>query len=212
MLSRTLRKGGSTGAHHEASVGITSVIATTPKPSPTEPPSCHPAPMQSSAFAPTTAPSRTVVGPFVTAFGFRSWYWVCVPDAIIAVPQGFWTGAALANSDSSGRRVRIPLFWVALMVKLISGPGRRLRKQIPARLENVPDSQLQSRPNIITRMGQVRSISIKRGKLRVAVGLTPDVILETIDGKKLAYGIGAQDYDEASARLRQMYPNLCKSF
>src|ERR1700721_2072511 len=31
MLSRTLRKGGSTGAHHEASVGITSVIATTPK-------------------------------------------------------------------------------------------------------------------------------------------------------------------------------------
>lgn len=98
------------------------------------------------------------------------------------------------------------------MVKLISGPSRRLRKQIPARLENVPDSQLQSRPNIITRMGQLRSISIKQGKLRVAVGLTPDVILETIDGKKLAYGIGAQDYDEASARLRQMYPNLCKSF
>ena len=86
--------------------------------------------MPSSTFAPTTAPSRTVVGPFVTAFGFRSWYWVCVPDAIIAVPQG----------------------------------------------------------------------------------LTPDVILETIDGKKLAYGIGAQDYEEASARLRQMYPNLCKSF
>jgi len=124
MLSRTLRKGGSTGARHEASVGITSVVATTPKPSPTEPPSCRPAPMPSSAFAPTTAPSRTVVGPFVTAFGFRSWYWVCVPDAIIAVPQGFWTGAALANSDSSGRRVRIPLFLVALMVKLISGPGR----------------------------------------------------------------------------------------
>ena len=76
----------------------------------------------------------------------------------------------------------------------------------------MPDSQLQSRPNILTRMGQLRSISIKQGKLRVAVGLTPDVILETSDGKKLAYGIGAQDYEEASARLRQMYPNLCGSF
>jgi hypothetical protein len=153
-----------------------------------------------------------MVGPFVTAFGFRSWYWVCVPDAIIAVPQGFWTGVALANSDWSGNRARISLFWAALMIRLISAPGRRLRKQIPARLQNVPDSQLQSRPNIITRLGQLRSISIKQGKLRVALGLTSDVILETIDGKKLAYGIGAQDYNEASARLRQMYPNLCKSF
>jgi len=212
MLSRTLRKGGSIGAHHEGSVGITSVIATTPRTithRTTLMPSCSYAEFRLRTHNGT---SRTVVGPFVTAFGFRSWYWVCVPDAVIAVPQGFWTGAALANSDSSGRRVRIPLFWVALLVKLISGPGRRLRKQIPARLENVPDSQLQSRPNILTRMGQLRSISIKQGKLRVAVGLTPDVILETIDGKKLAYGIGAQDYEEASARLRQMYPNLCKSF
>ena len=31
MLSRTLRKGGSTDANHEASVGITSVIAIAPK-------------------------------------------------------------------------------------------------------------------------------------------------------------------------------------
>jgi hypothetical protein len=59
------------------------------------------------------------------------------------------------------------------MVKLISGPGRLLRKQIAARLQNVPDSQLQSRPNIITRMGQLRSISIKQDKLRVAVGSLP---------------------------------------
>jgi hypothetical protein len=61
-------------------------------------------------------------------------------------------------------------------------------------------------------MGQLRSIFNKQGQLRVAVGLTPEVILETIDGKKLAHGIGAQDYDEVFARLRQMYPNLCNSF
>jgi hypothetical protein len=61
-------------------------------------------------------------------------------------------------------------------------------------------------------MGQLRSISIQQGKLRLAVGLAADVILEIIDGKKLAYGIVAEDYDEASARLRQMYPNLGKSF
>ena len=61
-------------------------------------------------------------------------------------------------------------------------------------------------------MGQLRSIFNTQDQLRVTVGLTPEVILETIDGKKLAYGIGAQDCDEVFARLRQMYPNLCNSF
>ena len=45
-----------------------------------------------------------VIGPMITEFGFRSWFWGCRPSMLVAVPGGFWVaiGAATATAGITG--------------------------------------------------------------------------------------------------------------
>jgi len=93
----------------------------------------------------------------------------------------------------------------------LTSPGRRLRRQIPARLQTVPDSQLRSRPNIVIPTSQLRSIILKTSKLApYGVLVTPEINLELNTGKKLVYGIYAADFQKVCSQMWQMYPQLCK--
>jgi hypothetical protein len=165
--------------------------------------------MPSTAFAPATTGNRVIVGPASTTFGFKCWYLVCFQDAIVAVPQSFLTAAAMAYSTDS-RRVSYSAK-AQLVMDLLTSPGRRLRAQIPARLQTVPDSQLRSRPSVVILTSQVRSIVLKSSKMaRYGTVVTPEINLEMNTGKKLVYGIYAWDFEKVCGQLWQMYPQLCK--
>src|SRR6267142_2269027 len=128
------------------------------------------------APAPATSPSRTIVGPFLTSAGFQYWYLACLPDCVVAVPQGMWTGMMLALSNSVP-----PIFGLlgALLVHLGSRRGQKLRVQIEATLQSTPDSQLRMNPNTVFPIAELRSIAFKGGKFAHAPAgslITPDII------------------------------------
>ena len=165
--------------------------------------------MLSQGFALASAPSRVIVGPVCTCFGFRYWYLACFQDAIIAVPQSFLAGVAFSYSNDSR-----PVAFGALsqlLTDVITGPGRRLREQRPTLLERMPDSQLRSKPNVAIPISQLRSLSFKASKIaRAGLIVTPDIIIEMNTGKKQIYGVLAQNFDKAHAQFLRMYPQLCK--
>jgi hypothetical protein len=165
--------------------------------------------MANTGVAPATAPSRAIVGPCVTSLGFQYWYLACLPEAIVAVPQGIWTGLMLAMSNSVAPRLGLVQ---ALVVMLASKRGQTLRASIEPMLQNMPDSRLRSKPNTVILTNQLRSITFKRSKFAAAGALiTPDIILETRNGKKQTYGIQNPDFDRACEQLLQMYPQLVKT-
>ena len=119
--------------------------------------------MPSAGFAPATSPTRAIVGPVNTSFGFRSWYLACFSDVIMAVPQSFSAAVAFAYSNES----RPIVFGILrqLIADLITGPGRRLRQERPATLSRMPESKLRSKPNVAISVSQIRSISFKSGMM-----------------------------------------------
>jgi hypothetical protein len=164
--------------------------------------------MPSAGFAPATSPTRAIVGPVNTSLGFRSWYLACFSDVLMAVPQSFFAAVAFAYSNES----RPIVFGILqqLIADLITGPGRRLRRERPATLSRTPESQLRSKPNVAISVSQIRSISFKSGMMaRLNLGVTPEIIIETVSGTKQIYGVWAQDFDKAQAQLVEMYPHLC---
>lgn len=163
--------------------------------------------MTSTGVASATAPTRGIVGPFFTAFGFKYWYLACLPDCIVAVPQGGWTSIMLAMSNNVASMF-------GLLGGLAAGHGHSLHTRIQATLPSTPDSQLRMKPNTVFQIAQLRAINFKAGKFAKAPAgalITPDIILETKSGSKQKYGVHGPDFQKACAQLRQMYPNLCKS-
>jgi hypothetical protein len=163
--------------------------------------------MTSTGVASATAPTRGIVGPFFTAFGFKYWYLACLPDCIVAVPQGVWTSIMLAMSNNVASMF-------GLLGGLAAGHGHSLQTRIQATLPSTPDSQLRMKPNTVFQIAQLRAINFKAGKFAKAPAgalITPDIILETKSGGKQKYGVHGPDFQKACAQLRQMYPNLCKS-
>jgi hypothetical protein len=165
--------------------------------------------MSSTGAAPATTPSRAIVGPFFTASGFKYWYLACLPDCIVAVPQGLWTSIMLAMSNNVAS---IAMF--GLLGGLASGRGHSLHARMLATLPNTPDSQLRMKPNTVFQIAQVRAIHFKGGKFAHAPAgslITPDIIFEFKGGGKQKYGVHGPDFQKSCAQLQQMYPNLCKS-
>ncbi len=153
-----------------------------------------------------------IVGPFLTSAGFQYWYLACFSDCIVAVPQGIWTGLTLAMSNS------IPpiVFGLlgGLLVHFAAKRGQKLRQQIEATLTKSPASLLRLKPNTAYPKAQLRSIAFKGAKFaRAGAGalITPDIILETTNGKNQKFGIQGPDFEKACGQMKQMYPDLCKS-
>jgi hypothetical protein len=134
--------------------------------------------MTSTGVAPATTPSQAIVGPLFTASGFKYWYLACLPDSIVAVPQGFWTSIMLAMANNVA-----PMY--GLLGGLASGRGHSLHARIAATLPSTPDSQLRMKPNTVFQIAQLRAINFKGGKFAHAPAgalITPDIILETKSG------------------------------
>ena len=101
-----------------------------------------------------------------------------------------------------------PKQWI---MDMVTGPGRRLRKKIPAKLELMPDSLLRTKPNVVIPISDLRSI-VFRSTMASRAGLIgmPEIIIESKAGKKQVYGMTTVDLDKASVQLCEMYPDLCK--
>ncbi len=165
--------------------------------------------MPIAGFATATVPSRAIVGPLATASGFKYWYFLCYVDALVAVRQPFWSGVALAASNN--KQPRAIMGWASLIERLMTAPGKRLRKRIPAVLERMPDSQIRSTPNVTMPVSQLRSITFKASLVSTLLVTTPDIVVETTEGKKQVYGVAWPDAEKAWAQLSQIYPQLCKT-
>ena len=163
--------------------------------------------MSSTGIAPTLESSRAVVGPVLTGAGFRYWYLACLPDCVVAVRLGTWTGMTLATPGGD-TPMHFGLLGV-LLGELLKGAGKKGRSQIETSIANTPNSRLFTKPNVVYRKADVRSIICKPSSPLNVIG--PRVILEMKNGSKRRYAIQKHDFEKVSAQLKQVYPDLYKT-
>lgn len=138
-----------------------------------------------------------VVGPLLTAFGARSWFWACRPSLIVAVPGGFWATiqAAVMTSGVGGAAGALAL-----------APGMKKGGVLARRLESASDAELQALPGAaVYPVADVTVIECRR----VLLGTSPDVIVCTRDGGRTKYGLAnALALDALADALRGCYGEL----
>jgi hypothetical protein len=156
--------------------------------------------------APALDPTPTLIAPLLSAAGFRYWYLVGLPDGLAIVAQHFWDGFFASHSGT--RLPRRMNFYAYYLMTFLKKTGVKRRQAIEADLRLVPDSGLRTPPNQVYEVSRLRSITLIAHRNSIS---TPDMILETIEGKKLKFGIQHHDFDQASVVLMRMYPGLCKN-
>lgn len=138
-----------------------------------------------------------VIGPMITAFGFRSWYWACRPAMLVAVPGGFWLAlrVGMATAGISGA-----------VGALAATAGQNKARKLVERLESASDGELMEMPGaVIYPASELESIVCKR----VVLGTNPDFIVTTKDGRRKKYGLGyTLAFDAAAEALRRCYGDV----
>ena len=136
-----------------------------------------------------------VIGPMLTAFGFRSWYWACRPSQLVAVPAGFWVAVTASMPGAYG----------GLVGALAGMPGHVKGNKLTARLFAAADGELAAMPGaVVYRTENVEAIACKR----LTLG-TPDFIVTTKDGHRQKYGLANPlDFDAVVNALRGCYGDL----
>lgn len=141
-----------------------------------------------------------VIGPMITAFGFKSWYWACRPGLIVAVPGGFWMAirAAMMTGGIGG-----------VVGGLGQAVGEKKGGQLADRLLSASDEELMKLPGaVVYRTAELESITCKR----IVLGTNPDFIVTTADGKRTKYGLGnALAFDAVMGELSDRYGELVKT-
>jgi hypothetical protein len=103
-----------------------------------------------------------VIGPMLTAFGFRSWYWACRPSQLVAVPAGFWVAISASMPGATG----------GLVGGLAEIPGRVKGNKLTERLLSATDEQLAAMAGaVVYKTEDMASISCKR----LVLGTNPDL-------------------------------------
>jgi hypothetical protein len=92
---------------------------------------------------------------------------------------------------------------------LLKSRGDKRRQQVEASIASTPTSRLRTKPNLIFDTSQLRSITLKSSSFGTLI--TPDITLETKDGKRQKFGVQKPDFEKASAQLKQMFPAMCKN-
>src|SRR5262245_12641822 len=82
---------------------------------------------------------NVVIGPMLTAYGFRSWYWVCRPTQLVAVRAGFWVAVAASMPGAYG----------GLVGALAGMPGHVKGNKLTARLFTATDEHLAEMPRAV---------------------------------------------------------------
>jgi hypothetical protein len=136
-----------------------------------------------------------VIGPMLTAFGFRSWYWACRPSGVVAVPAGLWVAVTASMPGAYG----------GLVGALAEMPGHVKGNKLTARLFAATDAELAAMPGaVVYKTEDIESIACKR----LALG-TPDFIVTTKDGRRQKYGLANPlNFDAVENALRGCYGDL----
>ena len=137
-----------------------------------------------------------LIGPMLTAFGFRSWYWACRASQLVAVPAGFWVAVSASMPGATG----------GLVGGLVEMPGRIKGNKLTARLQTATDEELAAMAGaVVYKTGDLTSITCKR----VVLGTNPDFIVATKAGQSLKYGLAHPlDFDAVVSALRECYGDL----
>jgi hypothetical protein len=139
---------------------------------------------------------RVVIGPMLTAFGFRSWYWACRASGLVAVPAGFWVAVSAAMPGATG----------GLIGGLLEMPGHIKGNKLTARLLSATDEQLAAMPGaVVCKTEDLASISCKR----LVLGTNPDFIVATKAGQCQKYGLANPlNFDAVVNALTECYGDL----
>jgi hypothetical protein len=140
-----------------------------------------------------------VIGPMLTAFGFRSWYWAARPTRLVAVPGGFWVAVAAAMPGASG----------GILGGLAEAPGRVKGSSLANRLLAATDDELIALPGaVVYPLDEMAAIVCKR----FVLGTNPDFVVETKSGKRHKYGLAnVFDFDGVLTALRGQYGEIVKA-
>jgi hypothetical protein len=137
-----------------------------------------------------------VIGPLVSGFGFRSWFWVCRPEQIVAVPAGFWVAMHCATVEGIGGVFTAPPGGAQLSTDL---------KLVPDLFE-MSDRELReySRARVY-RLQDIESIKCQP----VLVGHHPNVVIVEVGGPKTKFGLAnAKALPAVRAALQEAYGEL----
>jgi hypothetical protein len=139
---------------------------------------------------------NVVIGPMLTAFGFKSWYWVCRPSQLVAVPGGLWVAVSASMPGAYG----------GLIGGLVEMPGRAKGNKLTERLRSATDEELAAMSGaIVYKTADLASITCKK----VVIGTNPDMIVATKDDRRLKYGLAnPRDFDAVVNALREVYGDL----
>jgi hypothetical protein len=137
-----------------------------------------------------------IIGPMLTAFGFRSWYWACRASQLVAVPAGFWVAVSASMPGATG----------GLVGGLAEMPGRVKGNKLTARLLSATDEELAAMAGVVVyKTEELASITCKR----LVLGTNPDFVVTTRAGHGQKYGLANPlDFDAVVNALRECYGDL----
>jgi hypothetical protein len=140
--------------------------------------------------------NSVVIGPMLTAFGFRSWYWACRASQLVAVPAGFWVAVGASMPGATG----------GLVGGLLEMPGHIKGNKLTARLSSATDEELAAMAGaVVYKADELASISCKR----LVLGTNPDFIVATKAGRRQKYGLANPlDFGAVVNALTECYGDL----
>jgi hypothetical protein len=146
------------------------------------------------------AATRIIVGPVFTKAGFKSWHLVCLPDAMVAVPQGTIDGFMTSVGANPVGAMLGGLAGALLVTK-----GSKVGTKAMAALELASEEHLRSDPqHVVYSIRELRSIVLKKPLFS-----NPEIRVEGPDQGITVYGItDISAYSAVSTRLQSAYPRL----
>lgn len=143
--------------------------------------------------------ARAVIGPLFTRAGFQSWFFVCLPRSIVAVPMGFWF-ALTANKDAAA------FVGGAVGGAFAAASEDAGRKRI-GRLMATPERQLASEPgSLVYAIGDLASVTFKKRVLS-----SSEIIVTTRRGERRVFGImNAAEVSSVVEALVSRYGSLVR--
>lgn len=120
---------------------------------------------------------RVVVGPLFTHAGFQSWFLVCLPERIVAVPMGLWF-AIIANKAAT-------LFVGGAAGGAMAASGEKVQAKKVSRLMELPEADVTSqRGAVVYSTSDLSSVTFKRRALS-----SPEIIVANRNAGRRVYGI-----------------------
>jgi hypothetical protein len=150
------------------------------------------------------AARRVVVGPVFTNAGFRSWHLVCLPDVLVAVPQGVLVGMLTSVAPPSGTTMPLRGVFSAILdwvFAQLSAGSKKAATNAEATLRQVGEERLRSDPrHVLYPVHELRSITFKQPMFS-----SPEIRIESASRGITVYGT-TKAFPEVHKVLQSAYP------